>query len=116
MKESYREGLARRTGPEPYAGDGNVVGVALARGTRRPAMELRNHLFPCADAVPVFGRQHRACRYGETRSDTAESENLCMRGNSKRENREILLVSARPRQHVAVGRNDRKTSPTVLPI
>jgi hypothetical protein len=28
MKESYREGLASRSGLEPYAGDGNVAGVA----------------------------------------------------------------------------------------
>ena len=28
MKESYREDLASRTGPELYAGDGNIAGVA----------------------------------------------------------------------------------------
>ena len=30
-------------GPEPYAGDGDVAGVAWARGTRRPGIQLRNH-------------------------------------------------------------------------
>jgi len=30
---------------------------------------------------------------GEAATDAAESENLCMRRHSKRENREILLVS-----------------------
>ena len=31
---------------------------------------------------------------GKVRPNTAESENLCMRGHSKRENREVRLVSA----------------------
>ena len=32
MKESYREDLASSSGLEPYAGDGNIAGVASARG------------------------------------------------------------------------------------
>ena len=32
MKESYREDLASRSGLEPYAGDGDVAGVASVRG------------------------------------------------------------------------------------
>jgi hypothetical protein len=50
MKESYGKGLARHLGPEPYADGGDAVGVALARGTRRLGIELRNHRFarrPC---------------------------------------------------------------------
>lgn len=45
MKESYDEELAIRIGPEPYADVGNVVGVASAEGTGRPAIELRNPHF-----------------------------------------------------------------------
>lgn len=45
MKESYGEVLASHSGLEPYADDGNVVGVASARGTGRPAIELRNPPF-----------------------------------------------------------------------
>ena len=41
MKESYEKGLASRLSPDPYANDGNGVGVALVRGTRRPAIEFR---------------------------------------------------------------------------
>jgi hypothetical protein len=52
------------------------------------------------------------CRQGKTLSDAAESENLCMRGNSKRENREILLVSDRHGGMSLAGRNDRKTFQT----
>jgi len=35
MKESYDEELAIHIGLDPYADDGNVVGVASARGTGR---------------------------------------------------------------------------------
>jgi RNA-directed DNA polymerase len=42
----------------------------------------------------MWGRPHGPSRQqGERRSDAAESKNLSMRENSKRENREILLVS-----------------------
>ena len=42
MKESYGEGLADRTGLEPYAEGGDILGVASVRGTGRRAIELRN--------------------------------------------------------------------------
>ena len=46
-------------------------------------------------------------------SDTAESANLSMRGHSKRENREILLASARQGGRVTAERNGQKTSQTI---
>ncbi len=93
MKESYGKGLADRSGPESYADDGNIVGVALARGTRRPAMELRNPHFrvPTSSCQGEGNMGSRAI--GEWLHNAAESKNLSMRGNFKRENREILLVS-----------------------
>ena len=45
MKESYGEGLADRTGLKSYAEDGDILGVALARGTGRRAIELQNQEF-----------------------------------------------------------------------
>jgi hypothetical protein len=45
MQESYAEGLANHCGLEPYADDGNAMGVASARGTGRPAIELRHQTF-----------------------------------------------------------------------
>ena len=36
MKEPYEEGLGSRLGPESYGGDGDIVGVALGTGKRRP--------------------------------------------------------------------------------
>ena len=92
------------------------MGVAWARGTRRPGIELRNHPF----RVPTLsclgeGNIVRA-DYGEARTDAAESKTLCMRGNSRRENRENLLVSVTQGGDVAAARNGQKTSPTVLLI
>ena len=42
-----------------------------------------------ADVVPLSGRQHRWQRFRELPPDPAWSENLCMCGASKCENREI---------------------------
>ncbi len=115
MKESYGKGLADRPGPESYADDGNIVGVALARGTRRPAIELRNPHF----RVPTLscqGEGNMGSRAtGERLNNAAESENLSMRGNFKRENREILLVSTGQRGMSTFHRNGRETSQTVMP-
>jgi hypothetical protein len=38
-----RERPSQSLDPEPYAGGGDAAGVAWARGTCRPAIELRNH-------------------------------------------------------------------------
>ena len=45
MKESCGEGFASRSDLKSYAESGDRLGVASMRGTGRPAMELRNHLF-----------------------------------------------------------------------
>jgi len=52
MKESYEK--SQPLGAEPYADEGNLLGVAWARGTRRPAIELRNPPFrvPELDDIP----------------------------------------------------------------
>ena len=92
MKESYEEDLANHFGLDPYADAGDSMGVASVKGTGRPAIELRNQHF----RVPIQscqGEGHTVdAAYGEALADTAESENLCMCGYSKRENREVLLV------------------------
>ena len=48
---------------------------------------------------------------GEIDADTAESTNLCMRGHSKRENREVLLVSVfnRWQSHRGMERSENTT-------
>ena len=92
MKESYSEDLASHTGPELYADDGNVVGVATTGVHAGQPLSSEITCLVCRRSVAI-GRQYRACRQGKIRSGTAESENLSMRGNFKRENREHLLVS-----------------------
>jgi len=51
---------------------------------------------------------------GERLHDAAESKTLSMCENSKRENREVLLVSVRYYGMSVARRNGRRTSPTVM--
>ena len=68
-------------------------------------MPILSDLEKATSPVPLFG---------EAAADAAESENLCMRGHSKRENREILLVSIGQREEFTLQWNGQKTSPTVM--
>ncbi len=118
MKESYRENLASSSGLEPYAGVGNLAGVALARGSvGQPTQRV-----PGSEII------HTACRsrpdtekttsplpyYGEAVVDVAESETLSMRRHSKRENRETLLVSVGCDGGAIARRNGQTTSQAVM--
>ena len=93
MKESYREGLASRSGLEPYAGDGNVAGVASARGNAGQPLSSEIKLFVCRSCPDREKATSSMPLHGKASTDAAESQNLCMRRHPKRENREILLVS-----------------------
>src|SRR3954454_3533862 len=89
MRELYIEGVAIHGGPEPCVvaregGDEASVGVRVGR-----AIEPRNWCRRGADALTTGGRQHRWRRFREPSADLAGSKNLCMRGISMRENREI---------------------------
>ena len=76
MKEPYGKGLATSPGPESCAGHGNMAGEALTFGTRRPAIELRNHFF----GVPTLSRQGEGNTMSDAQRkplvDAAESETL----------------------------------------
>jgi hypothetical protein len=114
MKESYREDLASHSGLEPYAGDGNIAGVASARGNAGQPLSSEITIFACRPC-PVRGKATSSMPlYGEASTDAAESKNLCMCRHSKRENREILLVSAEQVGTSTCWRNGQKTSPTVM--
>ena len=91
MKESDREDLASSSGLKPYAGDGNIVGVAWVRGDAGQPLssEINPVCRPCTDKGKATSRSP----HGKESVDTAESETLSMCRNSKRENRENLLVS-----------------------
>lgn len=91
MKESYREGIANHSGPEPCEGGGNVALEALDRGICRLGIELRNHAFRGADGVRLQGRQQRAHAITRAWRGPAESKTPSMQRNSMRENRETPL-------------------------
>jgi len=89
MRELYIEGVAIHGGPEPCVDGREAVGEASV-GVRA-GWTLSPEIGCCrgADALTTCGRQHRWRRYRESSADLAGSENLCMRGISMRENREI---------------------------
>lgn len=116
MKESYMEELAIHHGLEPYAVDGNVGGVASARGSVGQLWSSEIMLFACRSCPDKEKATPPPPPVVRWLAGAAESENLCMRGHSKRENREILGVSVRPRWHVTAERNDQRTFQTVMLI
>ena len=89
MKTLYIEGLANHDGPESCVGDPRGRSEALTGVHAGWAIEPRNGLVRGADALVIGGRPHRGQRYCELPADPARSKNLCMRGVSGRENREI---------------------------
>ena len=104
MKESYREGVANHSGPEPCEGGGNVALEALDRGICRLGIELRNQAFRGADVVRRYGRQQRVTATSRARRGPAESETPGMQRNSMRENRETPQT---PVDRVRAGRRRR---------
>jgi hypothetical protein len=89
MKTLYVEGLANYDGPEPCVGRPRGRRRSVGRGTRRRGDRAAKSLVQGADAVDSGGRQYCRSRYREWPADPARSKNLCMRGVSRRENREI---------------------------
>jgi len=61
MKESNRENPASSSGLGPYAGDGDIAGVASARGDTGQPLSSEIQI-PCADLVKTWRRQHRVRR------------------------------------------------------
>lgn len=88
MRESYGEGVAIHSGPEPCEGDRKGALEALDRGICRLGIELRNRVFPGADGVRRSGRPRVDARQRECMDDPAESKTPGMQRNSMRENRE----------------------------
>ena len=112
MKESYVEGSSDPPRPRVMAACPQGHDASVDRGTRRPAIELRNH--PSGTPTSLTGREGNTMR-GDSASRVigpAESKTLSMRGSSMHENREIpaapVVGSRRPpagRSGKACGRN-----------
>ena len=114
MQESYRENLASYSGLEPYAGDGNVAGVASARGNAGQPSSSEITTSVCRFCPDLEKATSPLPLFGKAAADAAESENLGMRRHPKCENREILWVSTGRRGMFTAPRNGQKTFRTVL--
>lgn len=107
MKESYEQGLANHSALTSTPGMvtswvWHEEGVHAGQPWSSDISKFRvPTLSDCGE-----GNTHHDAS-GESRRDAAESKTLCMRGNSRRENREVLWVSA-----LCKRRNGQRTSPT----
>ncbi len=109
MKTLYIEGVAIHDDPEPCVYVRKDVGEASTGVHVGRAIEPRKDLGSGCRRFQIGGRQNRRQRYRELPTDPARSKNLCMRGVSMRENREVPRLSAwsvtwraaqgRPRPH-----------------
>lgn len=90
MKVSYEERLAIDFGLRRRCDEGNNIVLSVRAGGSVGQL-LSSEIItsvcrPCPDRVKATSQRSI---FGKIVADTAESANLCMRGNPKRENREI---------------------------
>src|SRR5919108_3190427 len=89
MKESYGEGVATHTAPEP-CGAACKDRVEALTGARAGRVFSRERVFlRDADAVGESGRHHRGHRYREMLSSPARSETPCTYGHTSLGSREV---------------------------
>ena len=93
MEESYKEDIASSSGLKPYAGIDNDTGVASERGDAGQPLSSDIIHPVCRSCHDMEKATSSAPHNGKVQKDTAESKTLSMCQNSKRENREILLIS-----------------------
>lgn len=104
MKVSYEERLAIDFGLRRRCDEGNNVVLSIRAGGNAGQL-LSSEIItsvcrPCPDRGKATSQRSLL---GKIEADTAESVNLCMRGNPKRENREIPSASSPPWWRGAVG-------------
>ena len=130
MKESYVEGSSDPPRPRVMAARPRGHDASVDRGTRRPAIELRNHTLRAPTSYG--GREGNRMRGASASRDIrpAESETLSMRESSVPENRDIPAAPAAGRKPwkgrsgkacgrnpdvYAAGKSDRPIVPRKLP-
>ena len=91
MQESYREGIANHSGPEPCEGDRKVALEALDRGICRLGYGASKWVNQDADDVGPSEGNTAARDRRERAVGPAESKNPGMQRNFMRENRETPL-------------------------
>ena len=89
MRAPYIQGLATQDAPESCTGPREGVGEALTGAHVGQAIEPRNHDFRTPTRLSNAEGNTRLRATGEHSLGPAGSKNLCMRGYSMRENREI---------------------------
>ena len=107
MKAPYVEGSSDPPRPRVMAVRPQGRSVSVDRGTRRPAIELRNH--PFGAPTSLTGREgNTMCGDIASRSiGPAESKTLCMRGSSMLENREIPAAPVGMARKPSAGRSGK---------
>src|SRR5512144_521860 len=93
MKEPHRKGVANHPDPESCASHGNMAGEALtgAHAGQLSSSEITSIGVPTSCCEAEGHTEAHVQR--ELPFDAADSENLSMRGNSVRGNREPLEAS-----------------------
>ena len=94
MKESYGEGVAIHSGPEPCEGGRKVALEALDRGICRLGIELRNQSCSGSQRCQAIGKATTQHALARAWCGPAESKTPGMQRNSMRENRETPLTAA----------------------
>ena len=87
MQQPYRKGVAIHLGPESCAVGREARGEALTGGHAGHPSSSEITTSACRPS-PDRGKAIPRTALGEPSTDAAESETLCMRGSSMRENRE----------------------------
>jgi hypothetical protein len=94
VKVFYEESLANCFGPDRRCDEGNDIVLSVRSGGNVGQLSSSEILTPACRPCPDKGKATSdRPLHGEVGSDAAESVNLCMRGHSKRENREILSAT-----------------------
>ena len=107
MREPYVEGSSDPPRPRVMAARSRGRAVSVDRGTRRPAIELRNH--PFGTPTSLSDREGDTMR-GASASrgiGPAESKTLRMRGSSMHENREIPSAPVGRSRKPSAGRSGK---------
>ena len=73
MKESHKEELANHFGLEPYADDGNIVGVASARGNVGQLLSSEITHFACRSRPDMEKAKPSSPQLARCLTDAAES-------------------------------------------